>query len=280
MTGFKFDFQKEMIFEIKNLQDFPAGLFSPYQKGIFETILTLGGRPVLLERHLNRLYNSARYFSIPMPDKDAIRKLVAEEASTLNSGKGALRLTVQLNEPSQETCIVVSEREYPYTEEMYLKGKSVCLAKWKRDSDNPLYKHKVLQQLENRIAREFAEGSGYDDCLFINLRGNVAEATSANIFVFKDGILKTPAESEGILKGITRDVLIELCNASGEATVEEAPVSTDELISAEEVFLTNSLIGLMPVTSIERSEVGSGVVGSLTERLLKQIWNYLLEEVK
>ncbi len=280
MIGFKFDFQKEKIFEIKNLQDFPAGLFSPYLKGIFETILVLRGKPVLLERHLNRLYTSARYFSIPLPEEGAVKKLVTKEASTLKLEKGALRLTVQLNEPFNETYILVSKKEYPYREEMFLKGRSACFSMWKRDSDNPLYRHKIVQQIENKIAREFAEVSGYDDCLFVNLKGNVTEATSANIFVFKDGFLKTPQESEGVLKGITRDVVVELCNSSGEIEVKEAPVSTDELVSAEEVFLTNSLMGLMPVISIERREIGSGVVGSLTKKLSKQVWNHFLKDIR
>lgn len=274
MAGYRFKFDKGEVVPIEDLRNYLEALFSPYLKGVFETILVLRKKPVLLERHLIRLYASASFFSIPLPEREKVRELVEKKASSLDAEKGALRLVVQLNELYRETCIMVSEREYPYTDEMYLKGFKVCFSKWRRDFQNPLYKHKVLHQLENRVAREIAVRSGYDDCLFLNLKGNVSEATASNIFIVKDGVLRTAPETEGLLKGVVRDALIDLCLSDEEIAVEESPVSADEFVAAEEAFLTNSLMGIMPIVSVEQRKIGNGVPGPITGNLSAKIWDY------
>jgi branched-subunit amino acid aminotransferase/4-amino-4-deoxychorismate lyase len=263
-----------------NLEKYLPIMLAPYAKGIFETLLVIEGKPVLLERHLERLFLSAEYFSIPLPSENILEELVLKEASESMSGRSALRLSVYHYEEDSSVVLVVP-RSYPYSEEIILKGREICISKWKRDLMNPLYQHKTTNQLENRIALENARKKGFDDCIFVNTLRNITEATSSNVFVLSGGVLKTPPESEGILKGITRNIVMDLIREElKDVELREEPVHLEELTQSDEVFLTNSLFGVMPVRKIEDIKIFNHVPGNLTRKIYRLLWEYFYKSIQ
>lgn len=265
---------------IANPQKYLSFILAPYAAGIFETILVINGKPVFLEKHIERLFNSADFFSTPLPHKKILYEIIAKKASKIPKGKSALRLSVYLYEEDFSIIFIMS-RKYPYSEEIIFKGRKVCFSKWKRDPKNPLYRHKTTNQFENKIALNNAIKMGYDDCIFINIDGNITEATSSNVFVVSKGIVKTPPGSDGILKGITRNIVIDLIKSelNGVELIEDS-ISPKELAEFDEVFLTNSLFGVMPVSNIENKKIFDQVPGEITVKVFKLIWEYFYKDIE
>jgi branched-subunit amino acid aminotransferase/4-amino-4-deoxychorismate lyase len=117
------------------------------------------------------------------------------------------------------------------------------------------------------LARQEARAAGVDEALCLNEKGFLAEASMSNIFLVTDGILKTPVKESGILPGITRETVLELASQLGINSVEHN-IRLDELFQAQEAFLTNSLIEVMPLTEVGGRPVGSGKPGLITRKLM------------
>ena len=121
--------------------------------------------------------------------------------------------------------------------------------------------------MESILARQEARAAGVDEALCLNEKGLLAEASMSNIFLVTDGILRTPGQESGILPGITRETILQLAWQLGINTLEQ-DIRLDELFHAQEAFLTNSLIEVMPLTEIEGKPIGSGRPASLTKRII------------
>lgn len=131
------------------------------------------------------------------------------------------------------------------------KGYSLKLSRSKRNPHSALVYIKSLNYTENILEREAAMVEGYDDALFLNTAGKLCESTTANIFWIKDRCIYTPDTSCGILEGVTRAQVIELCKHQG-FELKLGGYELQELLQAEEVFITNSLIGILPVSRIDQ----------------------------
>jgi len=118
------------------------------------------------------------------------------------------------------------------------------------------------------MARRLAASSGWGEALFLNCSGNLAEGSVSNVFLVRDGRVITPESGSGLLPGITRRRVIDAC-ASLKIPLEERVVGPGRLYGAGEIFLTNSLMGVMPLTRLENTPVGNGVPGEIT-RLVAQ----------
>ena len=118
-------------------------------------------------------------------------------------------------------------------------------------------------------AYQRAKAQGYDEALLRNHRGELVEGSRSNIFFLKDNKLCTPSLASGCLKGITRSVVIKIARRM-RIEVQERTITPQELLNAREAFLTNSLIEVMPLTSIKGRSVGNGKAGALTLRILKE----------
>ncbi len=114
-----------------------------------------------------------------------------------------------------------------------------------------------------------AYDSDAETALIMDIHGNIAEGPGFNVFTVKDGKLKTPAF--GVLSGITRQTVFDLCKETG-LSVSAADLSRDELMQADEVFITSTAGGIMPVTQVDGRNIGDGKVGSLTRRLTDLYW--------
>jgi len=246
-----------------------------YGFGLFETMRAYEGQVFRLESHLSRLVRSAELLGLPVrvPElKDAVRDTI--KANRLSDAR--IRITISTGEgempPDPATCqkptvLVLAERYQPYPEEVYQRGFRAVISSIRRNSQSPLSRLKSANYLESILARQQARETGVDEAVCLNDKGLLAEASMSNIFLVSDGILRTPGEESGILPGITRGVILELALKLGIKALEE-DIRPSELFQAQEVFLTNSLIEVMPLTEIEGKPIAPGRPGALSRRLL------------
>jgi branched-subunit amino acid aminotransferase/4-amino-4-deoxychorismate lyase len=122
--------------------------------------------------------------------------------------------------------------------------------------------------MENMLARRDARDTGADEAFFLNEKNYLTEAAGSNLFLVKDGVLKTPRYESGILPGVTRVVVFELAAQLG-IKVREVNLKLTDLLQADEVFITNSLIEIVPVTTFDGKAIAGGKPGALTGKLMK-----------
>jgi aminodeoxychorismate lyase len=226
--------------------------------GLFETIRGHLGIPVFLDRHLERMRSSAAFLKIPFNQSDVeIRDVLVELCRRNSAPEARIRLTLTRGihpgglalEGGAPSLIATAEKYTPYPPEKYKEGYKLVVSEIIHYSKGALAGHKTLNYLPFLLARDEAAGAGADEALLLNEFGNVAECSSANIFCISDGMLITPDLPSGILPGVVRDVIIELAAGEG-IQVEEKSLPLDGLLGAQEVFITSSLRGVMPVSQI------------------------------
>lgn len=246
-----------------------------YGYGLFETMRAYGGRVFRLDSHLRRLARSAEILGLPIGTLD-LKGAVMDTIQANQLSEARVRITISIGEggmvPDPSTCnrptvLILAGHYQPYPEQVYQKGFRAVVSSIRRNSGSPLSRLKSANYLESILARQEARAAGVDEALCLNEKGLLAEASMSNIFLVTDGILRTPGQESGILPGITRETILELASPLGINTLEH-DIRLDELSQAQEAFLTNSLIEVMPLTEIDGKPIGSGRPGSVTKRLL------------
>jgi branched-subunit amino acid aminotransferase/4-amino-4-deoxychorismate lyase len=144
------------------------------------------------------------------------------------------------------------------------EGARIVIAEGRRDPAGILYGHKTLNYLENVLLRDRARQAGAADAILQGLHGEVLEGCVSNLFLVKKGRIATPSLDQHILPGVTRRVVLELA-ARAEIPVEERTVKVDELTGADELFLTNAIVEVLPVTQVGTARIGGA--GPITEFL-------------
>ena len=242
-----------------------------YGEGVFETLRTVNRRPVLLERHLERLSDSARFLGITLPEDlspipAALDEILPAEDSVVKitlSGGGSGRYM-----ESNGTAVLAVQIS-PYTpplEDLYRKGAALATYSAQRSATSPLHRHKTLNYLENITARREAREQDAYEAIIINTDDFIAECSMSNIFFVLDGEVLTPSIESNILPGVTRGAVINLCEEHG-IKHDERLMNFADILFAQEVFVTNSLIGIMPVQEIDGKGFGKICPGTITEKL-------------
>ena len=246
-----------------------------YGFGLFETMRAYDGKVSFLDRHLSRLAHSAETLGLPAITPD-IGKAVMDTLRANKLSNARIRITVSAGEggivPDPKSCtsptVLITARHYqPYPEQTYEKGFKAVISLIRRNSQSPLSSLKSTNYLENLLAKQEAKNKGADEAVFLNERDLVAEASMSNIFLVSEGVLKTPRVENGILPGITRETILELSLKLGIEAVEQ-DLWLDELLEAEEAFLTNSMFEVMPLVKVASRRIGSGKPGPVTRKLL------------
>ncbi|WP_158571337.1 aminotransferase class IV [Blautia sp. OF03-15BH] len=210
--------------------------------GFFETIAVKKGRPLLLDWHLERLVDSCRFLGITFPySAAAVEKLLAEKNCPEN---GVLKIV------ASEENILFLTRENHYGPADYEKGFHLAYTKVRRNETSPLTYRKSLNYGDCILEKRAVRGSDIQEPVFLNTRGEIAEGATSNLFFVKDGTLHTPEISSGILPGILRRWVLETGKKEGLPVVERR-IRPEEVKSFEECFVTNSLLGIMPVSALE-----------------------------
>jgi 4-amino-4-deoxychorismate lyase len=228
-----------------------------YGDGLFETIEIQDGHPVFWRRHLRRLEYGCQRMHIPFPGT----ALLTAEAQRLCHGafKGVLKIILTrgpggrgYRHPDQiETTRLLTLHPFPEYHESLQKDGIVARFCAIRLGLNPaLAGIKHLNRLEQVMARAEWRDQGIHEGLMLDIDGHVVEGTMSNLFIVKNGTMYTDPLKHCGVAGIVREIILEACSAHAMAAVQ-APLSKDEFAAAEEVFVTNSLIGIWPVRAIE-----------------------------
>jgi branched-chain amino acid aminotransferase len=244
---------------------------------LFETMRAYRGKIFRLDDHLSRLEKSAAFLEISIKVSD-LRPAVLQILQRNELQDARVRLVVSAGEgavtPDTRSCksptvLVIAVGYSPYPPEAYSRGFTAIISSIHRNSQSPLPGMKTSDLLESLLAKREARNAGVDDTIMLNEKGLVAEASSSNIFIVSNGVLKTPRLGEGLLPGITRQVIAELAAGTGVRLLETA-IRQEELMTADEAFISNSMIEIMPLTRIEGRIIGTGESGSVTRKLMSE----------
>jgi branched-chain amino acid aminotransferase len=220
--------------------------------GLFETILLVDGVPAFLSAHLERMGAGADALGIDAAlDETEIAAMLAELASRSGVAKGLASARLTLTRGAAPRGLAVKRGETRptllATVASYAKTETparVIVSRHRRNELSIAARCKTLNYLDNILARQQAADAGADEALMLNGAGRIACASSANLFVLKDGVVRTPPVSEGALPGVARGVVLS-CGRSAGVAIREEPVELQQA-EAGALFLTNSLIGLRP----------------------------------
>ncbi|MFC2035685.1 aminotransferase class IV [Chloroflexota bacterium] len=256
-----------------------------YGYGLFETMRAYNGSVYRLDNHLTRLAKSADRLGIVV-DTGILKKAVVDilEANGLRDAR--VRLAVSIGEgsfvPDIRSCIaptvlVVAAKYTPYADEIYQRGFKVIVSSVRRNSQSPVPAMKTANYMESLLARQEAKAAGVDDALFLNEKGQLTEASTSNVFLVSKGMLKTPQQESGILPGITRGIILEQALKMG-IMAFETDIWLEEILGTDEVFLTNSILEIMPITNLNREVIGNGGPGPVTQQLMIAYKDLVLRE--
>jgi branched-chain amino acid aminotransferase len=254
-----------------------------YGEGIYETLRTYNGQPFLFERHMDRLRRSAEMIVLPVPlDDPAVGARFRETMEAAGLGGASNReayiriiITRGVGELSYDpaacpapTVVVIVKPHVDPPVSAYEEGVRVALVPIVRNhpgSVNPLIKSNNL--LNNALAMQEAFRRGAFEGVMRNYRGELSECTQSNLFVVRNGAALTPEIAAGLLPGITRAFLFEVGEAIG-VPVREAVLHDEDLLGADEAFLTSTTRELVPIVRVDERPIGTGHPGPITRALL------------
>lgn len=249
-----------------------------YGDGCFEGIRAYGGRVFKLASHMQRMEESARMIHLKVPySTDEVIRAIRQTLSANKLTDAYIRLvytrgpgTLGLHpfKCPRATVIVITDKIELYPPELYQKGMAVIVARRPRIPipclDPAL---KSLNYLNNILAKVEAIEANVLEAVMLNLDGYVSECTGDNIFMVGDGEISTPATDAGILHGVTRRFVIDELGPSLGYPVRERMLRLDDLLEADEVFLTGTAAEIIGVSSIDGKLIGRGGVGPVTAKL-------------
>ena len=242
--------------------------------GLFETMRAYDGRVFRLERHLDRLVASASELGWAVaPDVEEMADSVGQVLEASSEGDLRVRLTVTTGslraverEQPELTVVTTASPGAKYPDELYTQGVSVIVPGFRQSHHDPTVGHKTTSYFARLAALRVAHARGAFEALWLTQEGQVAEGSITSLFAVKDGGLITPPLDTPVLPGITRAAVIELASEM-RVSVEEVAPTLEELLAADEVFLTNSMMEIMPVVRVGLESVGDEKPGELTRKL-------------
>lgn len=239
-----------------------------YGHGIFETLRAACGRILFLKDHLGRLQRNANLLGLKLPV--SLRRLEAELYRTLKKNRlqeAYLRLTLSQTSAGRPNLSVIAKPYTPYPRSFYEKGARLILVRSVRNDSGPIATIKTTDYLTKIIARkEIAKRNAVDGVL-LNFKGNVTEGASSNVFIVKKRRIYTPPVSDGLLPGIRRQIAVKLARKL-KIPIEEKTLHPPDLKNADEIFITSTLKGIMPIRTFEGKKVGKSSPGPITSRLM------------
>lgn len=260
-----------------------------YGDGIFETMRSYEGVIFRLGEHLERLYSSMKSLKIRQRLSNKEMEKALYDLLHINNLKDAsIRITVtrgiskhrefNISQNDIANVVIVANQFIPRPAGFYKNGIKADIARYRKSSQSLLNRFKVLNYLESIVARNEALPKSSFETIFLNEFGYVCEGTVSNIFVVKGNKLMTPSLDCGVLPGITRKVVLELASFAGLGK-EEGKFREEELKNSDEVFITNSLIEIIPVVKIDDRQIGNGKVGHVTQKIHNLYKESLRKEV-
>jgi branched-chain amino acid aminotransferase len=258
-----------------------------YGDGVFEGIRVYNGKIFECEAHLDRFWASAKAIRLTIPmSRDQFRAAM-EETVRANGFKdcyirtvatrGVGDLGIDPRKSPKPSLFIIADLISVYPREMYEKGMTLITSSVIRNHPNALSARiKSLNYLNNILAKIEANDAGASEAVMLNHEGNVSECTAENIFIVREGQVQTPTASDGILEGVTRKVMLRLCQAMQIPCVEKI-LQRHDLYIADECFVTGTGAEVAPVTKIDGREIGTGRPGPITKRLIDAFHRHVRE---
>jgi branched-chain amino acid aminotransferase len=252
-----------------------------YGDGVYETIRSYGSRIFMQDQHLARLRRSADAIGLVIPIPERSWPALLREAMTRNDvgherTDAYLRITISRGagdiglDPAlcpTPTVVIMTKPLHPPSSEQYRTGVNLIVARTRRNLPSALSPQiKATNFLNNILAKREAIAAGAFDSILLNWESHLTECTVSNLFFVRAGRLCTPALACGLLDGITRDIVLSLAQEA-QIPIDEGHFGVEEIHKADECFLTNTSMEVMPVTMIDGHPVGNGTLGLLTQKL-------------
>lgn len=267
-------YYNDRLIEEAVLQPISQGFQFGY--GVFETILLAKGVPCFADAHLQRLQKGCHRLGLELRlDAEAICNQAMQLVEVLNISEGRLKLICFRDADGDSTIMTLAP--YHLEEAHRQKGFSLAVSSIKRNPYSPLCSLKSLNYAENILAKEEAKAQGYDEAFFLNIHDKLCEGAVSNIFWVRGNRIFTPEPDSGILEGITRSQIIEICRQL-KIELEQGNYDLDELSRAEEVFVTNSLMGIMPVSKVDNI-IYNIADYKITEKLYNEYKRYIEADI-
>ncbi len=259
-------------------------LLSPLDQGflfgasVYETVRTYGGVAFLVERHLKRLRESALALGIDVDESDeTLTRRLQETFEASGNAESSVRIVVSAGvgaidyrqgSTKKPTIVIVVRPLPPFPESLYKDGATasfVSIMRAGRGNLSPRIKSSNL--LNNLMALRQAHERGAYEALMLNPKGEVCEGSMSNVFVVTDATIATPPISAGILEGITRELVLSIARDGG-FELEERVLLPDELLGADEVFITASSRQVVPIVKVDEQPIANGRPGPVTQKLI------------
>jgi branched-chain amino acid aminotransferase len=254
-----------------------------YGDGVYETIRSYGSRIFMRDQHLARLRRSADAIGLTIPIPEQRWPALLHEAMTRNDVgheriDAYLRITISRGtgdiglDPAlcpTPTVVIMTKPLQPPPPHQYRTGVKLIVAKTRRNLPSALSPQiKATNFLNNILAKREAIAAGAFDSILLNWESHLTECTVSNLFFVRAGRLCTPALACGLLDGITRDIVLSLAQEA-QIPIDEGHFGIEALQKADECFLTNTSMEVMPVTMVDEYPVGNGTTGPLTHQLYR-----------
>ncbi len=245
-----------------------------YGMGLFETMRCMEGKVFALDDHLERLFNSAKELTINNPyDKKYVADAIEQTLEANNLTDARLRLTLTngpmaQGDDARATLLITATRFEPYPAEYYQNGVRVVLTDFRQNESDPTTGHKTTNFFARLLALNVAHQKKAAEALWFTTDNRLAEGCVSNVFCVADSVLYTPTLDTPVLPGIMRKTVCEIAKSQSIQLVEK-DLTIQELLAADEVFLTNVIMLILPVVAVEARTVGNGKVGVTTKKLMK-----------
>ncbi len=255
-----------------------------YGAGLFETMRSYNGVVFALADHLDRLFFSAAALSVNHTyDKEYIIDAVYKVLRANKLADARLRLTFtsgpmsQSDEQRKATLLITATKLQPYPLEYYKKGVLVVLCPFRQNLTEPIYGHKTTSYFSRMIGLNMAHQKKAAEALWFTIDNRLAEGCISNVFLVKDSALYTPPIVTPVLAGVARKTVCQIALKNSIELIEK-DLYIDDVLAADEIFLTNVIMQIMPVSSVEKHTVSNGKVGAMTKKLQTHFDEFIKKE--
>ena len=254
-----------------------------YGAGLFETMRSHNGVVFRLEDHLDRLFQSAASLSINHDhDKEFLTKAVNELLVANELTEARLRLTLtngpitETVDQVQPTLLITASPLQLYPPEYYQTGAMVVLCPYRQNPTDPICGHKTTNYYPRLLALSLARQKQAAEALWFTTDNRLAEACVSNVFLVKGSVLQTPPLGTPVLPGVARKAVCRIAERESITSIEKDLYISD-VLEADEIFLTNVVMEVLPVIQVEKHTIGEGKVGPITHEL-RRCFTELIEE--
>ncbi|PAB58044.1 aminotransferase class IV [Anaeromicrobium sediminis] len=244
-----------------------------YGYGLFETIKVESSKLLFLDDHIERLASSATQINMPVEPLKNLKNRAYLYIKENNIKNGILKI-MYIKDTNYKVEFLY--RENPYSQHLYEKGFKINFSDSKRNPYSNMVYLKTNNYLENILEKNNSKSLGFHEPLFLNVHNHISEGATSNIFFVKNNIVYTPSINCGLLNGIIRKNLIKFCKQNNIQLIE-GEFSKEFLLDCDEVFVTNSILEIMPVSMIENNSFNIDTY-NLTKEIYNKFCDYMRKE--